>query len=490
MPEFLHFIQNVPQIVPESWCLQCKVCCRFPDTEGVQLPVWSEEESRWSQSQGWRWPFQQIPESVSRIPTLVSCSSGGHRCPAFQEKDQRCAIYPARPLDCRIYPFVLVRGPSESAVLALDTKCPYVQAHQGEAAISEYSQQLADYLSSSEAGAYLETNPSLIGRSWPEFLSVAPLPWAASSVSREPVRAPHPALQSFAELPPERLINALSLRLHAASAYSRALLEGWSDLLRIWWMEKQGTLVLISEQDGGYFLPLPPMGTAPPAALWLEVWALLEELNHGGSVSRVEGIESRDLSAWVAAGFQIREAEPEYLYRRADLAALRGDRYRAQRGSINRLLRGEKGLRRRPFQEGDLSASLQLYTRWAIWKQRRTEEPSQRRLIRDGLFFHRRLMIDGKRFGLTGWVVERAGRLVGYTFGAPISPKIFGIFLEVTEPGISGLGAWLFREFCRDLEGAAFINVMGDAGIEGLRQAKQRYRPVGYARTFIAEKWS
>ena len=88
-----NFILNLPQIVPESWCLQCKICCRFPDTENVQTPFWSSLETGWAQkeskdSASW---FKQEPDSPSLAPQLVSCG-GGYRCPAFEPETSRCRI--------------------------------------------------------------------------------------------------------------------------------------------------------------------------------------------------------------------------------------------------------------------------------------------------------------------------------------------------------------------------------------------------------------
>ncbi len=50
---------------------------------------------------------------------------------------------------------------------------------------------------------------------------------------------------------------------------------------------------------------------------------------------------------------------------------------------------------------------------------------------------------------------------------------------------MKGLGAYIFREFCRELESYELINTMDDSGLEGLRRAKQAYHPAKLVESFI-----
>lgn len=489
------FIRQVPQIVPESWCLECKICCRFPETEGVQTPTWSSLEADWARKAGadssW---FLAIPESPSLAPQLHSCGSG-YRCPAFQEEQNRCSIYRVRPLDCRLYPFVLTKDAAGTrALLAMDQKCPFIQAHGTDPDLIAYSQQLTRYLDSPLGLAYLKTNPHLIGPSWPEFVTVASLPGITATVQADgPVQAvpkpPHPILQLLTLENRPLLEEALAWKTHAHSSYTLAGLLGWSDLIRYWWAQLEGAFCLFAQQGGGVFMPLPPLplGKTGSHHALEAAWEILTEANQAAEVSRVEGIEPSEIPFFKAGRFQIHSSEPEYLYRRADLAGLRGDRYRSQRWAVNRCLR-EISYRFRPYQEKDLIPCLQLYTQWGIQKQRATTEAFPKSLIRDGLFFHRRLMIHHKEFNLTGRVLEIDGRIRGYTFGAQVSPRVFCIFLEIADRSIPGLAQLLFREFCRELESFPLINAMGDSGIPGLKQAKESYHPVGSVTAVVARK--
>jgi len=56
---------------------------------------------------------------------------------------------------------------------------------------------------------------------------------------------------------------------------------------------------------------------------------------------------------------------------------------------------------------------------------------------------------------------------------------------EIADRTVKGLGAYIFREFCRELESYGLINTMDDSGLEGLRRAKQAYHPAKLVESFI-----
>ena len=487
MKEMTTFIEKLPQIVPESWCAQCKICCRFPDTENVQTPAWSPLEAKWAgrDPSAFSW-FETDRHSPSLSPKLEPCGEG-LRCPAFHSETNRCSIYPVRPLDCRLYPFTLTKDTdTHEVILAMDTKCPYIQAHGNDPDVSAYAKDLARYLENPLAAQYLQMNPKIVGASWPEFVTVATLSDLASQETKS--TPPHPLLSPLRLEDVSMVQEALRASQHEGSCYTAAGLLGWSDLLSLWWTRKEGALCIFAEQSGGYFMPLPPLGEILTPRLLEECWELLQGLNQGSGVSRIQGIEPKDLSLFERCGFELKTDKPEYLYQLRDLAALRGDRYRTQRWLVNRA-RKKISYQIRPFEPRDLVPCLQLYTKWGLLQQRKTSDFFPKALIRDGLFFHRRLMMSFQELGLTGRVCEVDGRIQGYTFGGPISKDLFCVFVEIVDRSHPGMAQLLFWEFCKEVGSQALIlNAMGDEGLSGLRRNKQAYRPMGLYSTATAVK--
>lgn len=100
-------------------CLKCNICCRFPERYSPLIPYFLDKEIR-------------DKEYFSCIGNFYGCRidvvkfHDGYSCPYFNEKQNNCSIYSSRPLDCRLYPFMIAYGEDfQKIVLVLDRNCPY-----------------------------------------------------------------------------------------------------------------------------------------------------------------------------------------------------------------------------------------------------------------------------------------------------------------------------------------------------------------------------
>ena len=170
----------VPQIVPSHVCLSCEVCCRFPERDSSFRPYFTETEIRQAIAMGV--DASHFPDSAgSQVLPVPHPSGEGYLCPAFDPDTFHCRLYPARPLDCQMYPFVLMWDEDRRAVsLCWDTKCPFFmdQCMEEEnshgpgrtpdrsSALPEhfhpFSQTMAERLESSEMIEILSANPQLV----------------------------------------------------------------------------------------------------------------------------------------------------------------------------------------------------------------------------------------------------------------------------------------------------------------------------------------
>lgn len=118
---------ELPQVVPSSRCLTCDVCCRFLEAESPLRPYFTSEEMTAAVAHGME--ASAFPDRRGGKIRLIPHPTGeGFICPAFDVETNRCRIYPVRPLDCRLYPFAVMRPPhGDEVLLGWDRKCPYLR---------------------------------------------------------------------------------------------------------------------------------------------------------------------------------------------------------------------------------------------------------------------------------------------------------------------------------------------------------------------------
>jgi len=160
------------QIVPSSLCLTCDVCCRFPEAESVLRPFFTGAEIA-AIGPAARSRFDDVRRG-SKIH--LSPHDGGCICPYFDPATQHCKIYDVRPLDCRLYPFVLLRNEQGVAMLGIDTQCPYIREHAGDPQMARDADAIWQFLVSDPISTLLAAHPDLIGPYQDHVILLRPLP--------------------------------------------------------------------------------------------------------------------------------------------------------------------------------------------------------------------------------------------------------------------------------------------------------------------------
>ncbi len=161
----------------------------------------------------------------------------------------------------------------------------------------------------------------------------------------------------------------------------------------------------------------------------------------------------------------------DYIYRRDTLAALAGKKLQPKRNHINKFQTLYPDHEYRPLTPQDFSECLALEEKWRKAKDNGSESTFERRFIETS--FSQWAHLDS-----SGGTLRVGGRLVAFTFGAPINRDTFGICIEKADTDYEGAFPFINREFVRHLpEQFAYINREEDLGIEGLRRAKLSYQP-------------
>ncbi len=477
----------LPQLVPSRACLQCDVCCRFPDPDSPLRPYFTENEIARALDGGVA--ETAFPNRQGSQVNLVPDPHGeGFLCPAFDTTTSACRIYEQRPFDCQLYPLALMWDEAHDQVLlGWDTKCPFMREEIPEE-IQRHADRVMVLLDQPDIRDHVVAHPRLIGRFQEDVVVLAPLPHLTEAVASLWGPAPLHRL-TLDDIPHMKMVLHQSgwCRDQSLAAYSPTYHYMWNGLLAYWWMELQGALCLFAQSPDGWFMSLPPIGAGSNEASLFEAMGLLRRWNGDSPVSRVENVPAQLASELERLGYHVMPKDPDYLYRAADLAALAGDRYKSQRALCNRFER-EQSFEMDSYQVRDRQGCRALLRDWSRQKQSEGLESFGVMLLADAAPAHEVIWSQASALRITGKVVKTRGRLCGYTFGYWLTSATFCVLLEVTDRTLPGLAQYLFRETCRTAvaEGAEYINAMDDAGLPGLRASKQTYHPAMLIPNFVA----
>jgi len=491
---------DIPQIIPDGRCLTCDICCRFPEADSPMRPYFMAAEIDAAIARGV--PAAHFPDRSGGRVTLVPHPAGeGFVCPAFDVATNRCTIYDDRPLDCRLYPFVVMRPPEGGQLLlGWDRLCPYLREEADPSLPLKTAPIVAERLCPVDAPSPILNDPGFAG-------SVQESAWMLEPLLLERIESPTalppiipPVFSNICLSPigdgPEELERLRQFLIDVVEAplslHHPAVLLMWRPLIRLYWVELAGGTALLAGQAGTYFAPVPPRPRDGHdlASACRELLAVLNQLNSNPASSRIEriGKSQQQLLAGSGngSGLVCRPEGEEYLYDRRALAELRGDRYKSQRWNCNQAARRFRP-RYEPYRSEELATCLRLFAAWRRVKER--HEPIDdyaAALMADSFYAHWQALAHADGWGLTARVVRVDGRICAYTVGAPLDERTMIIVHEIADPACPGLGPWLFRAWCREWDRYELVNVMDDSDLRSLRREKSHYRPMHKVASFHA----
>ncbi len=478
---------ELPQLVPSRTCLQCDVCCRFPDPDSSLRPYFTENEIVQALAAGVK--ETAFPNRLGSQVILVPAPHGdGYLCPVFDASTSTCRIYEQRPLDCQLYPLALMWDEDHhQIVLGWDTKCPFMREEIPEE-IQRHADRVMALLDRPDIRDKVVAHPRLVGTFQEDVVVLARLSHLTSEVVGQWGPAP---LQRFTLDDIPRMTTALDrsgwLGAESLAACSPIYHHIWNGLLAYWWVELQGAVCLFAQSPDGWFMSLPPIGTGPINVPLSAAMEQLRRWNGDSPVSRVENVPAQLVPELERMGYRVTPKDSDYLYRAADLVSLAGDPYKSQRALCNRFER-EQSFQVDSYRVSDREDCRALLADWSRQKQVEGRESFGAMLLADAASAHEIVWSQASALRLVGRVIRIRGRLRAYTFGYWLTNMTFCVLVEVTDRTYPGLAQYLFRETCRMAlaEGAEYINTMDDAGLSGLRASKLAYHPAMLIPNFVA----
>ena len=404
-------------------CKDCIVCCRFPE------------------------------ESPNLKPKGRSLKKTGEHftCEAYDPETRRCAAYARRPFDCEIYPFAVAKSEDGAcSLLVIDSLCPNY---------AEILSKLSDI--------------DLSGLKIPEHAGIE---WEESFIPLKVLEAKEGGSGTLNALTPDAgfFFRSHFFNSGRLSACGFPYHMMWTGITAHFWKIIDGSFCLFSRTGKDYSMPLPPMPYSTKACR--ECSRLLAGLNSGSGLS-IFNASAETAETAAKDGLTTGAVSEEFLYKRTSLAELKGDNYKGARWLCN-VFEKNKDISFGEYKTEYLENCAAVLNSWYNNKFERTKYENDLHLLKHALKANRTALSIPEKLGLTGRVLRCGMEIAAYTFGAALTEDTFCVYFEIANPAFKGAAQYIFRELCRELIACKYVNTMGCDGVEGLKTAKELYKPV------------
>ncbi len=164
----------LPSLPSSETCLSCRGCCIFLTADSPWIPYFRKEEIQQAIAAG----LSQDAFPSRQGSRIISVPLGDAvRCPALDPDTHHCMIYNARPLDCFIYPFILMWDTAQKVIyLALHEACPFVFTQTSlPVELLGRANDLTQMLQSPDMITSICANKDMIMATQPDTILIAPL---------------------------------------------------------------------------------------------------------------------------------------------------------------------------------------------------------------------------------------------------------------------------------------------------------------------------
>ena len=171
--------------------------------------------------------------------------------------------------------------------------------------------------------------------------------------------------------------------------------------------------------------------------------------------------------------FESHRDKADYIYLRENLVTLSGKKLQPKRNHISKFKRLYPDYEYRALTAELVPECLRLGEAWC-----RTADCREQRAA----LAEQRMMAYAlghlEELHITGGALFVEGKMVAFTFGAPINGETFDVCVEKADTAYEGAYSMINNEFVSRLpEQYTYINREEDLGLEGLRKAKLSYHP-------------
>lgn len=288
-----------------------------------------------------------------------------------------------------------------------------------------------------------------------------------------------------------RIAEALARTTYEGSEFSVLYRKGWSfyNYPSMQYAVSDGAVFLrflpadTQVYPCGDYLYLPPL--APVSEIANAVRALEQYCKDNELPLTFIALPQEYIDVMDTQGYEISDNRDydEYLYAPDDLMNLPGKKYHSKRNFVKRFVNAYEGRYEfRSFDCSDCEGLMQLYSLWSKGKEDEKTVKEEIKLLRLGVEFVK----TGRAFAD---VMTVDGKVTGFALGEVIASGVAIVHIEKGDTAYEGIYPALNQMFSlKHFSQVRYVNRQEDLGIEGLRKAKESYKPVKMVRKYVARK--
>lgn len=279
-----------------------------------------------------------------------------------------------------------------------------------------------------------------------------------------------------------------SARYCENAEYTFTNLFMWREMLNFRWAVEDDVLYMYSFDEKN-FAAWQPIGAQDKMQDAITKFLQYAAENYGEKQFMfvvVEKIFADELKKYPHAKFNVTEERDnfDYVYLAQDLINLSGRKFHGKKNHLNAFQKEYPNAQYVPITKEIIPKCREELNIWA--KVHKRENPDDPFICYEQAAIHE-IFDHFDRFNLKGGAILIDGKVVAFTFGEKLNSDTAVIHVEKADSSIRGIYAAINQKFVEtEWADMIYINREEDMGIEGLRKAKESYRPVKMIEKFNA----
>lgn len=272
-------------------------------------------------------------------------------------------------------------------------------------------------------------------------------------------------------------------RYYESAQYTFTNLFMWREMLNLRWAMEDEIIFTVTEWQGksAVWQPIGAKEKMPHA-----IKKIIDEFGKEFFFVGLEKNFVEDLENYPDAEFEIKSDRDnfDYVYLAEDLINLSGRKYHGKKNHLNSFRKDFPSAEYLPITSEIIPKCRDELNRWyELHKKNNPEDPF---IYYEQAAVHE-ILDNFDDFQLKGGAILLGGKVVAFTFGEPLNSDTAVIHVEKADPEVRGAYTAINQNFvAAEWKDMTYINREEDMGLEGLRQAKESYRPVKMIEKFNA----